>query len=195
MRSALLIGSLVAALAAPHFTESSTDVPAEKWIRLGVVGVDSGQLLVLDPAYIDSEWVPEGKGENWTLKYWGRDKAKLVAEFGASPIACKTAQDAAELDKRIQKHCTDRDLAVVTWVQSGSSYEKCSAMTAGKDGFGQLKYTSGRPGLGVALVSGYGDGIYPVYGRENDKGVMVELRVFFDEDDPDAKAIRKRAAK
>jgi len=31
----------------------------EEKIKLGVVGVDSGQLLITDPCYIDSEWEEE----------------------------------------------------------------------------------------------------------------------------------------
>lgn len=31
----------------------------EKKIKLGVVGVDSGQLVITDPCYIDSEWKHE----------------------------------------------------------------------------------------------------------------------------------------
>lgn len=28
----------------------------EKWIKLGVVGVDSGQLVICDPCYLDDNW-------------------------------------------------------------------------------------------------------------------------------------------
>ena len=31
----------------------------EEIVELGVVGVDSGQLLICDPCYIDSEWKDE----------------------------------------------------------------------------------------------------------------------------------------
>ena len=31
----------------------------DRWVKLGVVGVDSGQLMVCDPCYIDSEWSKE----------------------------------------------------------------------------------------------------------------------------------------
>lgn len=30
-----------------------------KWKKIGVVGVDSGQLMICDPCYIDSEWKKE----------------------------------------------------------------------------------------------------------------------------------------
>jgi hypothetical protein len=34
--------------------------------------------------------------------------------------------------------------------------------------------------FGVALVSGYGDGSYEVWGRRNDDGVIVEARILMD---------------
>ncbi len=33
-------------------------------VKLGEVGVDSGQLLITDPCYLDSEWVEESYGEH-----------------------------------------------------------------------------------------------------------------------------------
>jgi len=36
----------------------------EKWVKMGVVGVDSGQLMIMDPCYVDSEWKKDdGSGE------------------------------------------------------------------------------------------------------------------------------------
>ena len=32
---------------------------ASEWKKIGVVGVDSGQLMICDPCYIDSEWKKE----------------------------------------------------------------------------------------------------------------------------------------
>lgn len=34
-------------------------VKKAQWKQIGVVGVDSGQILITDPCYIDSEWVDE----------------------------------------------------------------------------------------------------------------------------------------
>jgi len=31
----------------------------DKWVKIGVVGVDSGQLMVCDPCYIDGQWESE----------------------------------------------------------------------------------------------------------------------------------------
>lgn len=31
----------------------------EDWVRIGEVGVDSGQMMLTDPGYIDSEWKKE----------------------------------------------------------------------------------------------------------------------------------------
>jgi hypothetical protein len=35
----------------------------EKWKKIGVVGVDSGQLMICDPCYIGSEWKEEKYGK------------------------------------------------------------------------------------------------------------------------------------
>jgi|LSQX01.1.fsa_nt_gb hypothetical protein len=40
--------------------------------RIGVVGVDSGQLLLIDPCYIDNEWEREGKVVG--IMFWGNGK-------------------------------------------------------------------------------------------------------------------------
>ncbi len=82
-----------------------------KYIKLGVAGVDSGQLMVCDPCYVDDDM-----------------KDALTYE-------------------NIQKH--------------------------------QLVHPSGHTGLGVAFPSGFGDGIYGVYGLFNKEGrvasVLIEL--------------------
>jgi hypothetical protein len=31
----------------------------DEWVQIGVVGVDTGQLMLCDPSYVDGEWVNE----------------------------------------------------------------------------------------------------------------------------------------
>ena len=85
-----------------------------KYVKLGVVGVDSGQLIVCDPCYISE------------------DSIKDVLSYDT---ICST------------KH--------------------------------QLNYRLGHAGLGVVFSSGFGDGIYGVYGLFNKEGrvasVLVEM--------------------
>ena len=85
-----------------------------KYIKLGVAGVDSGQLMVCDPCYISE------------------DSIKDVLSYDT---ICST------------KH--------------------------------QLNYRLGHAGLGVVFPSGFGDGLYTVYGSFNKEGrvasVLIEL--------------------
>lgn len=55
--------------------------------------------------------------------------------------------------------------------------------TIEKDGAAQWNYKRGHAGLGVSVVTGYGDGVYNVYVRRNDKGRVIEARVVFIEDE------------
>lgn len=198
MKHQLLLASLVTLLG---FAAAPSAIQEEDWVQVGVVGVDSGQLAILDPTYIDSEWVRDGDGADWQVQYWGRDEAKLKPEFGPSPIKCKNADEAKKLDARIKQHAKDNNITAVTWLQSGSTYDKCAALTMTDKGHGQLNYRAGHKGLGVVASSGYGDGTYPVYARRNAEGVIVELRVMLDEDGAGAKRMKelierqKKAAK
>jgi hypothetical protein len=45
----------------------------------------------------------------------------------------------------------------------------------------QWNHKAGHPGLGVTVQSGYGDGTYPVLIRKNTKGVIVEVKIVFEE--------------
>jgi len=49
-----------------------------------------------------------------------------------------------------------------------------------KNGYKQLNYGAGHPGLGVVVSTGYGDGVYPVFIKKNEEGRVVRLMVKFD---------------
>ena len=156
------------------------------WEQIGVVGVDSGQVVILDPCYIESEWVRNGEGDDWAVAFWGRDEDAVEAEFGQSPLSVASAADATNLVARIEAFCSERELLVRTSRRSGSSYDLCGDATMSDTGAGQLNYRLGHPGLAVASGTLDGDGVYPVYARRRD-GMIAELRIVFDEgyDDED----------
>ena len=85
-----------------------------KYVKLGVVGVDSGQLMVCDPCYISE------------------DSIKDILSYDT---ICATEH--------------------------------------------QLNYRLGHAGLGVVFPSGFGDGLYAVYGSSNKEGriasVLIEM--------------------
>lgn len=45
---------------------------------------------------------------------------------------------------------------------------------------GELVEQCGPRGLALVFPSGYGDGLYPVYGRLNEDGRVVEVRILMD---------------
>jgi len=54
------------------------------WVFLGKVGVDSGQLMVCDPCYIDSHWKKEDYKD---------DKTKPKHQFSYKAVCHKTLED------------------------------------------------------------------------------------------------------
>jgi hypothetical protein len=82
-----------------------------EWIQLGVVGVDSGQLLIVDPCYLSK-------------------------------------------------------------LKSYDAILKARDFPGKIESFTQLHYDKGHVGLGTVFNSGLGDGVYKVYGKFRDCGVL-----------------------
>lgn len=93
-----------------------------EWETVGTVGVDTGTLLITDPAYLD---------------HWGHDDAP-------------------------------------------GSYS-LDGLRAGMLGHAatSLRFPLGHDGAGVAVHTGYGDGIYPVQVSRTEDGHVAAVRVVF----------------
>ena len=137
---------------------------------LGVVGVDSGQLLITDPCYVDSEWLDEPFQD---------DRVYKDAQTGAT---MRWGQDFTRFDEPLQPYGKSPEELIATGqlVQPPPppkpetfrySYNgACQATLSG--GYGELVYGKGHPGAGVVFASGWGDGVYPVYGEKHDGRIM-----------------------
>lgn len=146
-----------------------------KKILLGYVGVDSGQLLICDPGYIDSEWENEKMVDERIYQHKvTKDKLQYKVDFShyMQPIekyGDKTMNDLnatdewVELPKKTAKH--------------NFSYDACCDATLSHEGYGQLCFKLGHKGIGVVFASGYGDGFYPVYGYFNKDSRIVKVEV------------------
>jgi len=158
--------------------------------------VDSGQLLVCDPCYIDSEWVRDQEpglehpvyrdrrtGRRWQFTYPGEDGVKArPRQRGVRPFPGTYADPIPEYGDRAPNDLIEAG----TWVplpQKASSrrrefsYHGCCQTTTKATCAGPLRFSRGHAGAGVVFASGYGDGYYPVYGRLNEEGRIVEVRV------------------
>jgi hypothetical protein len=115
-------------------------------VLLGEVGVDSGLLMVTDPCYIDTEW----------------------QNAPANDDTDETAFDHSTIHiKNDMVKTSERPLQPY-------SYEGVMAATVTAN-YGELAYKMGHAGAGVAFSTGWGDGVYPVYGELHDGRI---LRVF-----------------
>lgn len=135
--------------------------------QIGEVGVDSGQLMVCDPCYIDSEWQQHEMEDTRLLKH------KTTGEVYQYRVHFEN-YDSILLDgKSVNDLIAEGTLIQIENKPTGEfSYDGACKATLTKESAGQLGF-----GLGVAFSSGYGDGVYPVYARKNKDGRIVEVRI------------------
>ncbi len=115
-------------------------------VRLGEVGVDSGQLMITDPCYIDDEWQHDlVLDEDAVTEIVGRRQ----------PSQGETANDASGDDQKLPSY----------------SYKGVMEATL-SNGYGELAYRLGHPGAGVAFLTAWGDGVYPIYGEMHDGRII-----------------------
>lgn len=104
------------------------------WELIGWFSVDSGQIIIVDPCYLND------------FKNNANEFEKLVKEDGSG----------------------DKDF----------SYCGCCNATLSKQGGGQLY--NGVFNIAVAIETGYGDGVYPVYVKRDENGRIVRVLIKFD---------------
>jgi hypothetical protein len=154
-----------------EYMESREDRVVEVEVAyLGVVGVDSGQLLITDPCYIDNQWLDEPFQDDRVYKdmetgatvKWGQDFARFnepLEPYGKSPNDLIKAGRLVQLPPHPKPE-------TFNYSYNGA----CQATLS--DGYGELVYGKGHPGAGVVFQSGWGDGLYPVYGEKHDGRIM-----------------------
>ena len=163
-----------------------------KKVQIGVVGVDSGQLLVCDPCYILSEW--KGEGTQRQLRYYSdRNGDKWACNYHVTISETETfgfnlfTDFETVFEDGIHKGKTPNMLVSSgEWVENQTpdvdefSYSGCCSTTLSKQRGGQLNYKMGHAGVGVAFSSGYGDGCYPVFAEYNDDGRVIRVTIEMD---------------
>jgi hypothetical protein len=170
----------------------------DDWVFAGVAGVDSGQLMVCDPCYIDnSEWVKETMDvprERYALnaeglEYFGKQNAEWIWQFQyggetyETPIVQLGEMTINQLRERGWLQVLPEEESTFT----SFSYNGACHATLSKEGFGQLNYKMGHAGAGVAFSSGWGDGVYGVFIRKVD-GRNAEARIVMIEEETDEDA-------
>ena len=145
--------------------------------NIGFVAVDSGQLLLCDPGYIDSEWKEEDFEDIRVYRHKTTgDILQYRVDFphyeSVIPDYGKTMN---ELNESGEWEIEEKYHAP----QSPFSYNACAKATLSKDGHGQLNFSLGHPGAGVAFRTAFGDGTFPVYAVYSDSGSLIKVEVLF----------------
>lgn len=148
------------------------DLGGEEYVvEIGVVGVDSGQVLICDPCYIDSQWKHEDLVPSPATIQFPDGKTEEVMCLSKRWFELIDRVNKGEL-KMVKDHGFAKS-------KSNFSYPACAEKTS-ELGYGQLNYELGHSGVGVVSTSGYGDGCYPVYATiEKETGRVKELRIQF----------------
>jgi hypothetical protein len=168
-----------------------------EWKLIGEVGVDSGQLLITDPCYINSQWKNESNGGKTRIApvYRHEDGTVLFcALHGTAPA--EAALPFGHYEEVVEKYGKTPNQMVAEGIMveqpepppTGEySYEGCCEATLSDEQAGQLNYALGHAGAGVVFSSGFGDGGYEVWARYVDAGPwgtrVAEVRVVMIDDD------------
>lgn len=145
---------------------------------IGYVGVDSGQLLLCDPCYIDSEWEKEDFQDIRVYEHTTGKRLQYLKDFSnyEEPIPAYDYNTINQLKATGEW----KELPDVRKVENNFSYNACCDKTLSVEGHGQLNYNLGHAGVGVAFSTAWGDGHYPVYANYNDKGDLESVTVKFE---------------
>jgi hypothetical protein len=145
-------------------------------VYLGSVGVDSGQLMICDPCYIDSEWEKEDfddlrvykneeTGKILTFRKDFKSYEDVIPEYG------KTMNELLYKEGGWKQVDNPKP-------QHGFSYNACANATLSAKGHGELTFKMGHTGAGLAFSTAYGDGVYDVYGHYDEDGVIKAVTVY-----------------
>lgn len=161
---------VIEAVVASNAPTSQDDAPEQlgAWEEIAQVDVDSGQILIVDPTYIDDRW------EKQAFQDIRQYKHKLTGEV------LEYRKDFMHYEALIEHHNATMNQLNKTgdWIEveqppvQGLNYNACCRKTISAESAGQVD-------LGAAVSSGYGDGSYPVYVRRNYEGRVMQVLVDF----------------
>lgn len=143
---------------------------------VGIIGVDSGQIVICDPCYIDSQWKEE-KFENNSRYKVIADGTILEYPKDFSNYGVVIEQYGKDMNQMIKEKLVEEFPAPPA--KHNFSYNACCKATLSPDGFGQLNYEIGHPGIAVASCTCYGDGMYPVYANVDNHGRVKSIIIDF----------------
>jgi hypothetical protein len=146
---------------------------------VGWVGVDSGQIVICDPAYIDSQWKKE-KFED--IRRFEITEQEMILEY---PRDFKSYEEVIPPYNKTMNDMIDSGMAKIlpdVPAKSEFSYNACCKKTI-TERAGQLNFQHGGEGVAVVTSAGYGDGFYPVVAEIEDRRVKsITVHFIYDEE-------------
>lgn len=147
-------------------------------VKIGEVGVDSGQLMICDPSYIDGQFLSPDSGsyDDHAHKIYRHkdDKSLWQFTYGNKPqggvnkfpgrydeVILKYGKSPNDLIKEGIFEKTDID--PTPHIPTGEFSYRGICKSTIQNLFGQLNYSRGHKGVAVAFRSGLGDGTYEVF--------------------------------
>lgn len=142
--------------------------------EMGLVAVDSGQLMITDPCYIDSQWQ--------NIDY---EDIRLLRDTETGEIF-QFRKDFNHYEEKISGF----EQTVNELIASGKlvslkidnsreisfSYAGACHLSLSEQGYGAMPFKLGHEGAGIVVRTVLGDGMYPVYAEKYDGKIV---RVYF----------------
>jgi hypothetical protein len=152
--------------------------------QIGVVRVDSGQILICDPCYIDSQWKKEEFNSARRFKHndgtilnhtYARGDDYNENEFKTFDAIIP------KYNKCMNDMIADNDVVQINYLpaEHNFSYNACCVKTLSDGPDGQLNYEMGHAGVGVVSGSFGGDGEYPVIADIDEDGMVRSITINF----------------
>lgn len=168
----------------------------EKRILLGVVGVDSGQMVLADPCYIEDGWIHQSEAEVTGVDFWGKNESAVQERMESKGWQCHKKKNgfrikttaAREVENQLQKLQHEGLYFNYGLWHETATYDVCGDMIKNSKG-GQLHFVD-YPEVGVVFESGFGDGTYEVWATIRDYGKLgkriakVEINLITEEGEP-----------
>ncbi|MFD2915423.1 hypothetical protein [Psychroserpens luteus] len=127
----------------------------------GYVDVDSGQLMITDPCYIDSDWKNEPFED---LRHYKDEKTGKTYQFRKDFNHFE--EKISGFDKTVNELIESKrfvKMEIDSKPNHSYSYSGACYATLSEQGFGVMTHESGHEGAGIAFNTFMGDGMYPVY--------------------------------
>ena len=147
-----------------------------KWELIGHVGVDSGQLLVTDPCYLNG-WK---NADYQDVRRHEDTQTKRIYQYR---VDFENYESVLDIGMTVNAALASGRLRDVP-IEFPPSYDYNGVSHAAyPHGSGVIPFDLGHDGRAVAFSSGYGDGYYPVYAHRNHDGRVVEVRIVMDNEE------------